>query len=60
MMTEIYAQQKTSSTTAKEKELSGNTSTDNANKLNNTVCKKRAGDKTDKKKQDKKRALKRL
>ena len=65
MMTEIYAQSKsTASSTSKQKEEEGDCATSSkdtiVNTKINTGCKKRAGDKTDKKKQDKKRALKRL
>lgn len=64
MMTEIYAKSKTTSS-IKQKE-DGDCATSSSNdaivnkKINSTACKKRAADKTDKKKQDKKRALKRL
>lgn len=65
MMTEIYAQSKTTSST-KQKKDDDDCATSSSNdaivnkKINSTGCKKRACDKTDKKKQDKKRALKRL
>lgn len=65
MMTEIYAQSKTTLST-KQKEDDNDCATSSSNdaivnkKINSTGCKKRAGDKTEKKKQDKKRALKRL
>lgn len=58
MMTEIYAlpSKSTSSTSSK---TDGCSSTNDSTK-NNALCKKRAAEKIDKRKQEKKRALKRL
>lgn len=63
MMTEIYAQPSKISSTSQKQDGScsaGNSSGTSINKTSSLATKKRAGEKVDKRKQDKKRALKRL